>query len=139
VNFVYQETRGLYIYRRKLEKLLKLITVKHLHNATSIFHAHNFAKSNSILYFISIYCLKIAVNKLSVLLNHLITCTSVVKMLLFPSGLEIKDSGQSRLFSTSLELCNKRYQVRGPENSNNTKYMTHFWGKEFRCFTLLVS
>ena len=38
---------------------------------------------------------------------------------MFPSGLAIMAKGQSMSSSNLLGMCNKKYQVRGPENWEN--------------------
>jgi hypothetical protein len=58
--------------------------------------------------------------------THLIIYTSLVIELMFPTGLANMLTGQPIWFSYSLDLCNKAYQGRGPENCENTKFVTHF-------------
>ena len=45
---------------------------------------------------------------------------------MFPTGLANMLIGQPIWFSYGSDLCNRKYEGRGPENCENTKFVTHF-------------
>jgi hypothetical protein len=49
----------------------------------------------------------------------------LVSELLFPIGLANVAKGHSTPFSKILDLCNRKYQGRGPENCKNIKFVTN--------------
>ena len=65
------------------------------------------------------------------------TYKSLVKKLLFPTGLEIKSLWQAMLFAKSLALWKIGYQR--PENCKNTKFVTHFRCAEILNYTQIVN
>jgi len=68
----------------------------------------------------SIYRLKISVNKEWLLWSHLMLYASTVTKVLFPSGCAYVDIGQSSMLSKPSGVCKRQYQGRGPENCKNT-------------------
>jgi len=74
----------------------------------------------------SIYLLKIVVNKQWILFTNLIRYACKVIKLIFPSELPKYTTTQSKLFSKPLRVCKCAYRGRGPENCKNTKFVTHY-------------
>jgi hypothetical protein len=72
---------------------------------------------------------QIPVNKEWVFWSHLVSYTSLVTKLVFPSGHSNVATEHSMLFSKSLASCNRTYQCRGPENceKSNLWHTSEVW------------
>ena len=115
-------------------KSLKLITVKPRYIATTFF-AHTLCEQKLHLSRYLELPLQIAVNKQWILWNQLIPYALLVVKLLIPTGLAIMFSLQSVLLSISFNLWNLVYQVWGPVNCEDKKFVTHFGEWNFLILT----
>ena len=69
-------------------------------------------------------------NKEWKLRTHLKSYPSALSAIVFPTGVSNMVLKQSKLVSKPMLLCIKKYQVLGPENYENAKFVTHIWWVE---------